>query len=119
LDADAPNLCNSKVMLKKQDKNIMQIEELIGPEGAVGNTQDYGIIHYLDDSLFDQYFVPVNKLHHKIISHLFSRVADIRGRKDNLSAAKKTPNKIWCKVSRECIKFPRFTKYQKTQRESS
>jgi hypothetical protein len=45
-------------------------------------------------------------------------VADIRGHKYNLSAANKTPNKIWCKVSRECIKFPTFTKYQKTQKES-
>jgi hypothetical protein len=43
-------------------------------------------------------------------------VANIRGHKDNLSAAKKFPNKIWCKVSRESIKFPTFTKYQKTQK---
>jgi hypothetical protein len=33
LDADAPSLCNGKVMLKKQDKNSMQTEELIGPGG--------------------------------------------------------------------------------------
>jgi hypothetical protein len=106
-------------MLKKQDKNRMQTEELIGPEGAMGQHQAYGVIHYLDDSLLDQYSILVKKLHHKTISHLFSRVADIRGRKDNLSAAEKTPNKIWCKVSKECIKLPTFTKYQKTQRESS
>jgi hypothetical protein len=43
-------------------------------------------------------------------------VADIRGHKDNLSAANKTPNKIWCKVSRDCINIPTFTKYQKTQK---
>jgi hypothetical protein len=60
----------------------------------------------------------VKKLHHKSISRLFSRVADIRGYKDNISAAKKIPNKIWCKVSRECIKLKTFTKYQKTKKES-
>jgi hypothetical protein len=76
-------------MLKKQDKNRMQTEELIGPEGAMGRPRDYGVIHYLDDSLLDQYSIPVKILHHKTISHLFSRVADIRGHKDNLSAAKK------------------------------
>jgi hypothetical protein len=81
-------------MLKKQDKNRMQIEELIGPEGSMGNPQAYGVIHYLYDSLLDQYSVPVKKLHHKTISHIFSRVADIRGHKDNLCAANKTPNKI-------------------------
>jgi hypothetical protein len=59
------------------------------------------------------------KLHHKIISHLFSRVADIRGCKVNMCASKKTLNKIWWKVSRECIKLPKFTKYQKTQKRSS
>jgi hypothetical protein len=82
----------------------------------MGSPQAYGVIHYLYESLIVQYSVPVKKLHHKTISHLFSRVANIRGHKDNLSAAKKTPNKIWCKVSRECIKLPTFTKYQKTQK---
>jgi hypothetical protein len=60
----------------------------------MGNLQDYGVIHYLDDSLLDDYSFPVKKLHHKTISHLFSRVADIRGYKNNISAAKKNPNKI-------------------------
>jgi hypothetical protein len=83
------------------------------------HTQGYGVIHYLDESVIDQYSVIVKKLHHKTISHLFSRVTDIRGHKDNLSAAEKTSNKIWCKVYRECIKLPTFTKYQKTQKESS
>jgi hypothetical protein len=81
-------------MLKSQDKNSMQTEELIGSGGSMGHPQAYGVIHYLDDSLLDQYSVPVKKLHHKTISHLFSRVVDIRGHKDNLSAAKKAPNKI-------------------------
>jgi hypothetical protein len=85
----------------------------------MGHTQAYGGIHYLDESFLDDYSFPMNFFHHKPISHLFSKVADIRGHKDNISAAKKTPNKIWCKVSRECIKFPTFTKYQKTQKESS
>jgi hypothetical protein len=43
-------------------------------------------------------------------------VADIRGHKDNIIAAKKSPDKSWWKVSRECIKLPTFTKYQKTQK---
>jgi hypothetical protein len=97
----------------------MQTKELIGPEGAMGNPLAYFVIHYLDDSLLGQYSIPVKKLHHKNISHLFSRVADIRRHKDNLSATKKNPSKIWCKVSRDCIKFPKSTKYQKTQRELS
>jgi hypothetical protein len=63
--------------------------------------QAYGVIHYLDDYLLDDYSFPVKKLYHKTISHLFSRVADIRGNKDNISVVKKTPNKIWCKVLRE------------------
>jgi hypothetical protein len=78
------------------------------------NTQAYGIVHYLDDSFVDDYSFPVKKFHQKTISHLFSRVDDIRGHKDNMCAAKKTPNKIWSKVSIEYIKFPTFTKYQKT-----
>jgi hypothetical protein len=82
----------------------------------MGHPQAYGATHYLDDSLLAEYYVPVKKLHHKTISHLFSRVADIRGRKDNINAAKKILNKIWFKVSRECIKLPTFTKYQKTQK---
>jgi hypothetical protein len=81
----------------------------------MGNPQAYGVIHYLDDSLLDDYSFPVKKLHHKTISHLFSRVPDIRGYKDNMCAAKK----IWRKVSIECIKLTTFNKYQKTQKESS
>jgi hypothetical protein len=97
----------------------MQTKKLIGSGGAMGHPQAYGVIHYLDESLLDLYSIPVKKLQHKTISHLFSRAADIRGHKYNLSAAKKTPNKIWCKVSRECIKFLTFTKYLKSQKESS
>jgi hypothetical protein len=85
----------------------------------MGHPQAYGVIHYLDKSLLDDYSFPVKKLYHKTISHLFSRVADIRGHKDNISAAKETPNKIRCKVSSECIKYPTFTKYQNIQKESS
>jgi hypothetical protein len=71
----------------------------------MGHPQTYGVLHYLDDSLLDDYSFLVKKLHNKTISHLFSRVADIRGHKDNISATKKTSNKIWCKVSREFIKL--------------
>jgi hypothetical protein len=60
----------------------------------MGYPQAYDVIHYLYDSVLDDYSFPVKKLHHKTISHLLSRVADIRGHKDNISAAKKTPNKI-------------------------
>jgi hypothetical protein len=65
LDADAPSLCNGKVIFKKQHKNSMQTEELIGLGGAMGNPQAYDVIHYLDNSLLDQYSNPVKKLHHK------------------------------------------------------
>jgi hypothetical protein len=82
----------------------------------MGHPQAYGVLHYLGYSLLHVYSFRVKKLQHKTISHLFSWVADIGGHKDNISAAKKTPNKIWCKVSRECIKLPMFTKYQKTQK---
>jgi hypothetical protein len=85
----------------------------------MGKPQAYGVIHYLDDSLLDDYSFPVKKLHHKTISYLFFRVTDIRGYKDNISTAKKTPNKICYKVYGECIKFPTFTKYQNTKKESS
>jgi hypothetical protein len=40
-------------MLKKQGKNSMQTEELIGPEGCHGHPQAYGVIHYLNNSLLD------------------------------------------------------------------
>jgi hypothetical protein len=82
----------------------------------MGDPQAYGVIHYLDDSLLDDYSFPVKKLHHKTIFHLFSRVVDIRGYKDNMCVGKKTPNNFFCKVYRECIKLPTFTKYQKTQK---
>jgi hypothetical protein len=45
-------------------------------------------------------------------------VAHIRGYKDNISAAKKDKNKIWCKVSRECIKLPTFTKYKNIKKKN-
>jgi hypothetical protein len=85
----------------------------------MGHPQTYGVVHYLNDSLLDNYSFPMKKLHHKTISHLFSRMVDIRGHKDKICAARKIPNKIWCMVSREYIKFPTFTKHQNTQKESS
>jgi hypothetical protein len=91
LDADVPSLCNGKVVLKKQGKNSMQTEGLIGPGGCHGHPQAYGVIHYLDDCLLDDYSFFVKKLHNKTISHLFSRVANIRGHKHNICAANKTP----------------------------
>jgi hypothetical protein len=82
-------------MLKKQGNNSMQTKDLIGPGVAMGHPQSYGVIHYLDDSLLDDYSFSMKKIHHKTISHLFSRVADIRGHKDNIIAAKKSPDKSW------------------------
>jgi hypothetical protein len=35
-------------MLKKQDKNIMKTEELIGPKGAMGHLQDLLCFIFLD-----------------------------------------------------------------------
>jgi hypothetical protein len=67
----------------------MQTEELIGPGDSMGHPQAYGVIHCLDDSSLDENSVLVIKLHHKTISHHFSRVVDIRGHKDNISAVKK------------------------------
>jgi hypothetical protein len=85
----------------------------------MGHTQYYGVVNYLYDSLLNDYYIPVKKLYHKTISHLFSRLDHMRGHKDNMCAAKKTPNKIWCKVYREYIKFLTLKKYQKTQKEAS
>jgi hypothetical protein len=49
------------MVLKQQDKNSMQTKELIGPGVCHGNSQDYGVIHYLDDSLLDDYSFYVKK----------------------------------------------------------
>jgi hypothetical protein len=68
-------------MLKKQGKNSTQTEELIGTGGAMGNPQAYGVIHYLYDSLIDQYSVPVKKLHHKTISTSFLEWLILEGTK--------------------------------------
>jgi hypothetical protein len=57
----------------------------------MGHPQSYGVFHYLDDSLLDEYSFAVKKLHHKTISHLFSRMVDNRGHKDNICAANKNP----------------------------
>jgi hypothetical protein len=72
----------------------------------MGHPQAYGVFHYLDDSLLDDYSFPVKKLHHKTISHLFSRVDDIRGHKDNMCAAKKTT--LYLLLSREAFNLCRF-----------
>jgi hypothetical protein len=77
----------------------------------MGTPEAYGVIYYLDDSWLDDYSFLVKKLHHNTVFHLFSRVDDIRGHKHNICAAKKNPNKICCKVSKEYIKLPTLTKY--------
>jgi hypothetical protein len=60
----------------------------------MGNHQAYDVIHYLYDSLLNDYSISVKKLHHKTISHFFSRVANIRGHNDN-----------WCAANKPQIKF--------------
>jgi hypothetical protein len=107
------------MVLEKQGWNSMRTKEFIGPGVSMGHPQAYGVVQYLDDSLLDDYSFTMKKLHHRTIFYLFSRVDDIRGHKDNMCAAKKIPNKIWRKVSREYIKLSTFKKYQKTQKESS
>jgi hypothetical protein len=47
------------MVLEKQGCNSMQTEELIGPGGAMGLPQAYGVIHYLYDSLINEYSFPV------------------------------------------------------------
>jgi hypothetical protein len=54
--------------------------------------QACGAIHYLDDSLLDDYSFPMKKLDHKTISH-FLEWLTLEGTKI-ICAAKKTPNKI-------------------------
>jgi hypothetical protein len=49
------------MVLKKQGKNSMQTEELIGPGGCHGHPRAYDVIHYLDDSLLDDYSFPMKK----------------------------------------------------------
>jgi hypothetical protein len=39
----------------------MQTKELVGPGVAMGHPQAYGVVHYLDDSLLDDYSFPVKK----------------------------------------------------------
>jgi hypothetical protein len=48
-------------VLKKQGWNSMQTKELIGPRGAMGHPQAYGVVHYLYDSFLDDYLLPYEK----------------------------------------------------------
>jgi hypothetical protein len=81
LDADAPNLCNSRMVLKKQGKNSMQTKELIGPGVAMGNSQDYGVIHYIDESLLDDYSFPVKKFTTKLFPISFRELLTLEDTK--------------------------------------
>jgi hypothetical protein len=78
------------MVLETQGWDTMQTKKFIAPGGAMRIPQYYGVVHYLDESLLDDYSFPVKKFHHKTISHLFSRMDDIRGHKDNISAAEKS-----------------------------
>jgi hypothetical protein len=48
----------------------------------------------------------MKKLHHQIISHLFSRVADIRRYKDNITATKKTQIKFGARCPQSVLICP-------------
>jgi hypothetical protein len=85
----------------------------------MGHPQDYGVDHYLDESLFDDPSFLVKILHHRTLSHLFSEWMTLVGTKDNMHAAMKPPNKIWYMMSRECIKLLKFIKYEKIHKESN
>jgi hypothetical protein len=54
------------MVLKKQGKNSMQTEELIGPGGFHRNPQAYGVIHYLDDLFLYDYSFPVKNFTTKL-----------------------------------------------------
>jgi hypothetical protein len=97
------------------------LEECVNQEfdisrGAIRHTKAYGVVHYLDDSLFDNPSFPVKKLHCRTLSHLFSRVDALEDTKQNMHDVIKPPNIIWFKVSRDYIKLPTFKKYQNTQK---
>jgi hypothetical protein len=64
------------MVLKKESWKSTQTKSLICPGRAMWHPQDYGVEHYLDDSLFDNPSFHVKKLHHKTLSHIFSRVDD-------------------------------------------
>jgi hypothetical protein len=59
------------MVLGKQDWNSMQTKGLIGLGVAMGHPQDYGVVHYLDDSLLDYYSFPVKNFTAKLFSSLF------------------------------------------------
>jgi hypothetical protein len=54
------------MVLEKQGWNSMQTKELIGPGGSMGHPQDYGVVHYVDDSLLDDYSFPVKNFTTKL-----------------------------------------------------
>ena len=85
----------------------------------MGHPQAYGFHHFLNDSLFVGPSFPVKKTSPQNSFPFLFCGGDISGHKDKMQAAIKPPNKIWFKVSRECIKLQTFPKYQKTQKESS
>jgi hypothetical protein len=47
----------------------------------MGHPHAYGVVHYLDDSLLDDYAFPVKKLHHGTISHIFLEWMALEGTK--------------------------------------
>jgi hypothetical protein len=47
----------------------------------MGHPQDYGVIHYLDDSLLDDYSFPVKKLYQKLFPTSFLEWLTLEGTK--------------------------------------
>jgi hypothetical protein len=69
------------VVLKKEGKNSMQTEELIGPGGCHGHPQAYGVIHYLEGSLLDDYSFHVKKFTTKLFPTSFLEWLILEGTK--------------------------------------
>ena len=107
------------MVLEKQSWKVCKPRVWYVQWGAMGHPQAYGVDHYLNESLFDSPSFPVKKTSPQNSFPFLFCGGDISGHKDNMQAAIKPPNKIWCKVSREYIKLPTFNKCQKTQKESS
>ena len=97
----------------------VQTESLIGPVGCHGGIPKLMVFTISWMTPCSYSFLPCEKTSpQNSFPFLFCGV-DISGHKDKMQAAIKPPNKIWFKVSRECIKLKAFPKYQKTQKESS
>jgi hypothetical protein len=58
----------------------------------MGNPQDYGVFHYLDDSLFDNPSFPVKNFTTELFPIYFTEWMTLEGTKDNMHASIKPTN---------------------------